>query len=516
MKRKHIATKILAMTIAATMCMGLSPAGSVLAASGQTDIHMYAMQMVSYTAVQTEPAQPTTQEPATTQADTNIKDDKDTQSEAVTLNIDNENQYDGMEKPYAQGYVPTNANGSVRIVFPILSEGELRGNTLRAALDLGDAQTAPFVFKNYEKDIKLQTVRVNADTKEISAYVADFTVELKEKRNNGSYPVILKATAKDAKGNAVEQEFTTYVTISDGIDPDATTEAVVEPVAEDLPTFAPKVIVESYKFSKDEILSGDEITAEITLLNTSKENTVKNMTVAVTADTESFTLLSQSDSVYIEKIAPQEKTTISFSYRVNAKTAAGQYDLGLAMDYADGDGNTYSTSGKAKITVQQSSEMQFDELSFPSEVVVADVVEAKVQAMNLGRSKIYNVRAEIAADGLKPQGTIFIGDMEAGTAASGSTQVTVSSLSRNKMYGTTDGTITYYYEDESGKEYTESATFTTTIKSPFSDQKEQTVPDNTNQWWVIMAVVLGCIIVAASMIIVRKIRLKKQDEDDTE
>ncbi len=73
--------------------------------------------------------------------------------------------------------------------------------------------------------------------------------------------------------------------------------------------------------------------------------------------------------------------------------------------------------------------MQFDDLSFPSEVVVADVVEAKVQAMNLGRSKIYNVRAEIAADGLKPQGTIFIGDMEAGTAATGSTQVSVSSLS---------------------------------------------------------------------------------------
>ena len=126
------------------------------------------------------------------------------------------------------------------------------------------------------------------------------------------------------------------------------------------------------------------------------------------------------------------------------------------------------------------------------------------------------MRAEIAADGLKPQGTIFIGDMEAGTAASGSTQVTVSSLSGNKMYGTTDGTITYYYEDESGKEYTESATFTTTIKSPFSDQKEQTVPDDTNQWWVIMAVVLGCIIVAAGVLIVRKIRLKKQEEDDTE
>ena len=544
MKRKHIARKIFAMTIAATMCMGLSPAGNVLAAqSCNTDITVYNIEAwnMSCYSMQDHPwnamhpsangqdLTPTqvpanTQAPATTQADgksdsqtqTDDKSDTDTQTDAMTLKIDDANQYDGMEKPYKDGYVPTNANGSVRIVFPILSEGELRGNTLRAALNLGDAQTAPFVFKNYEKDIRLQTVKVNANTKEVSAYVADFTVELKGKRTNGSYPVILKVTAKDTKGNAVEQEFTTYVTISDGIDPDATTEEVTEPATEELPTFAPKVMVKSYKYSKSEIQPGDEIKADIVLLNTSKENTVKNMTIAVTADTESFTLLSQSDSVYIEKLAPQEETTITFSYRINAKTAAGQYDLGLAMDYADGDGNTYSTSGKAKITVQQSSEMQFDELSFPSEVVVADVVEAKVQAMNLGRSKIYNVRAEIAADGLKPQGTIFIGDMEAGTAASGSTQVTVSSLSGNKMYGTTDGTITYYYEDESGKEYTESAAFTTTIKSPFSDQKEQTVPDDTNQWWVIMAVVFGCIIVAAGVLIVRKIRLKKQEEDDTE
>ena len=544
MKRKHIARKIFAMTIAATMCMGFSPAGNVLAAqSSNTDITVYNIEAwdMSWYSMQDHPCNfvhpsangqdltPTqepanTQAPATTQADgksgsqtqADDKSDTDTQTDAMTLKIDDANQYDGMEKPYKDGYVPTNANGSVRIVFPILSEGELKGNTLRAALDLGDAQTAPFVFKNYEKDIKLQTVKVNANTKEVSAYVADFTVDLKKKRTNGSYPVILKVTAKDKKGNPVEQEFTTYVTIADGIDPDATTEETVEPVAEELPTFAPKVMVKSYKYSKSEILPGDEVKADIVLLNTSKENTVKNMTIAVTADTENFTLLSQSDSIYIEKIAPQEETTISFSYRVNAKTAAGQYDFDLAMDYADGDGNTYTTTGKAKIMIGQSSEMQFDALNFPAEVVVADVVEANVQAMNLGRSKIYNVRAEIVADGLKPQGTIFIGDMEPGTAATGSTQVTVSSLSGSKLYGNTEGTITYYYEDESGKEYTEEATFTTTIKSPFSDQKEETTPDNTNQWWVIMAVVLGCIAVAAGVIIVRKIRLKKQDEEDTE
>ena len=165
MKRKHIARKIFAMTIAATMCMGLSPAGSVLAAqSCNTDITVYNIEAgdVSCYSMQDYPCNsmhpsangqdltPTqepanTQAPVTTQADgksgsqtqTDEKSDTDTQTDAMTLKIDDANQYDGMEKPYKDGYVPTNANGSVRIVFPILSEGELRGNTLRAALDLG-------------------------------------------------------------------------------------------------------------------------------------------------------------------------------------------------------------------------------------------------------------------------------------------------------------------------------------------------------------------------------------------
>ena len=104
-------------------------------------------QTLSYTAVQADPAQPTTQEPATTQADINTKDDKDTQSEAVTLNIDNENQYDGMEKPYAQAMYQPMPTARSALYFLYSVKEELRGNTLRAALDLGDAQTAPFVFK---------------------------------------------------------------------------------------------------------------------------------------------------------------------------------------------------------------------------------------------------------------------------------------------------------------------------------------------------------------------------------
>ena len=154
--------------------------------------------------------------------------------------------------------------------------------------------------------------------------------------------------------------------------------------------------------------------------------------------------------------------------------------------------------------------MQFDPLIIENEVTVADVVEAKVQAMNLGRSKVYNVRAELSADGLIPEGTIFIGDMEAGTSASNTTQVSVSSLSGDSLYGQTQGVVTYYYEDESGQEFKETAEFSVTIKSPFSE-KQQVEEDNANQWWMIMAVI-GILVVAFLIVFaIRKIRRKTEE-----
>lgn len=451
---------------------------------------------------------PTTQAPqdvATTEDETEQETDK----EAVTLSIDNQNKYTGMTRTYADGYVPSVADNCVTLVFPIISEGEVRGDSLQTKLELGDAQTAPFVFKNYEKTIKLQTVKVNDDTEEVQAYVANFTIDLKEKRTNGSYPVMLSVRGKDMSGNEISQEFTTYVTITDGIDPDAelTTEAVEDP----LPTFAPKMIVESYSFSKTKIYPGDTVTAHIVLRNTSKENNVKNMTVSITAGNENFTLLSKSDNVYVDSIKAQDTYTVSFEYRIGAAVASGQYDLVLSMDYADGNGNTYTASGKAKLDIIQEAKMQFDPLVIEREVTVADVVEAKVQAMNLGRSKVYNVRAELAADGLIPEGTIFIGDMEAGTSASNMTQVSVTSLSGESLYGQTQGIVTYYYEDESGQEFQETAEFSVTIKSPFSEQ-QSVEEDDANQWWVIMAVIGILVASFLTVFVIHKIKKRKLEE----
>lgn len=207
---------------------------------------------------------------------------------------------------------------------------------------------------------------------------------------------------------------------------------------------------------------------------------------------------------------------MSYKYKILASALPGAYSLSVTMDYADSKGTSQSAGGKIRMMVSQTVKLEFDPLVLDSEVQVGDVVTAQIQAMNLGRSKVYNVRALIEADGLTPEGTLFIGDIEAGKTATGSTKISVSSLSEGaSLYGETQGTVTYYYEDENGKEYEETGNFAVNIKTPFSNTSKVEA-DDTGQWWRIMAVVFGILFFFIVGMILRGIRRKKQRDEAEE
>ena len=456
-------------------------------------------------------------QPASTQTSTQSPDsgtgqESDKNAAAAKLVIDNENCYEGMDRTYSQGYVPKVEAGTVYLVVPLLSNTELQENRVRAALNLDNSQLSPFVSKNYEKTISLRTVPVNNGAGKAESYVVSFDLELKPDRYNGSYPVMLTVQGTDMNGRELQQDFTIYVNITDGKDPNAgpATEEMMEvPV-----TYVPKVMVESAHFSREEIQAGEDVTADITLVNTSQSEAIRNMTVTVNAQEQFFTLLSESDSIYVDAIPAGGQKVISVAYQTNGATPQGQYNLEVSMNYADTKGGSYSESGRVKVNIVQPMRMEFDPLSIPETLQVADVVEAHVQVMNLGKCKAYNVRAEISADGLRPEGSIFIGDIEPGSMAAGSTTVSVSSLTKGTaLYGGSEGTVTYHYEDEAGIEYEETAEFYITINSPFSNQPQEP-EEKTGQWWIIMAVIAGVLCIFAGCIVVRRIRIGKRQEDE--
>ncbi len=310
--------------------------------------------------------------------------DSQSDTELARLYIDNKHRYEKMERGYSQGYVPTVEKGVVTVILPLLCDGQLQGDCLRAKVGLGET-TGPFVTKNYEK-----------------------TVERTEQK------------------------------VNDGKDPNATPGPVVvpEPISEPV-VLGPKILVQSCQaVSLEEgaepgiVNAGDRLRVTVILLNTSKTEALENMMVMAGSPGENFALASPADSVYIGDMAAGGTIEVTYEYTVRPETPAGQYVIPLSYDFAYGKGLTGAGTGSARVNIRQPLEMEFALMQLPNEVVISDIVEVNVQAINLSHAKAYNVRAALEADGLLPSGTAFFGDLDGGTSAEKPLQVQITSLTQ--------------------------------------------------------------------------------------
>lgn len=433
--------------------------------------------------------------------------------EQAALYIDDRNVYPGMARSYSQGYVPTVDQGQALLVLPLLCDSPLRGDCLRVRLGLGEG--SPFVTKNYERTIELRENPVDGGRGKVRGYLLSLALELRPGRENGSYPVSVTAAARDMAGNPVEESFTLYVNITDGRDPDAapTPEPVIpEPTPEPVP-LGPKLLIQSCRAESMEegagegaVNAGDRLRVSMTLLNSSKSETLENMSLTAQPP-EGFALLSASDSLYLESLGPGQTVEAVFDLQAPLEAPAGQYALTLSYDFAYHNGLTAQGAGTVRLNLRQPLELEFTLSGMPAEAVLGDTVQVSVQGINLSRAKAYNVRARLEGDGLSPAGTAFLGDVEGGVSAEKPLQVTITSLTGSEVpYGQTTGTVTYLFEDGEGEAHEKSESFTLTIKSPFSAEKAAREADQPGQWWVVMGLLGGAALVLALFFGVRALR----------
>lgn len=445
------------------------------------------------------------------------KSDASDAGSAAGFVIDNKNVYKGMAKSYSRGYTPKTDGARAVIVLPLLAKRKLAGGKLTAALKLGESENHPFVQKNYEKTVKFgvhsigKKARTAKSRKKSGCYLVSFNLKLKKKRYNGSYPVTVSVTAQDQDGNEMNQDFTVYVTITDG----TSTGEEGRSSGDSLPPTAPKIQMQSYQFSKETIVCGEAFTTKISLLNTSKTSAIKNMMVKV-APGENIELLGNTDNHYVEELRAGKTCVVSFSFRVNASAPEGQYNIGVTMDYADSKGTSYNVEESVKVSAEQKVRIGIDPVQVPKEIQLGDTIVIQTQAINLGKGKLYNVRAVLEADGLAPVSSAYMGDVEAGTSLSGSLEVVAEGLSGDSLYGNTQGKVIFYYEDERENEMTEEQVFETAILSPLKEDDNDEPADNTGQWWVIMASIAAFLGVAAVAVFIkrkRKIQIGEGEPD---
>ncbi len=314
----------------------------------------------------------------------------------------------------------------------------------------------------------------------------------------GQYSLPLTCDYIDTKGNPYTYTGNARVNISEAI----TTE------------LQPNVIVTKSGTNPETVKAGEEFDLSITYKNVSNSMALKNLTVTIAPPVEQLILCDSTDSSYQSELGAGAEATISYKLKAKDIVENGQYTIPLTFSYVDDKGNPYSVMGTARVNIQNIStasaiKINFDTPSMPSEARIGEIINIDAGIQNLSKVKVYNVRAVVEADGLSQMETLFVGDMEPGTSVTGSSQITVSGLREGaSSYGKTTGTITFYYEDESGKEYSEVKEITLDILTPFTSE-EPIEQDSPTQWWVIISVI-GVIIGGFLVIfLVRRFRGKE-------
>lgn len=485
---------------------------------------------------------------------------EETESQTVRFTIDNMHTFEGMEKAYKNGYTPTIKENQAVVILPLTADGVIQNDTIEAAIDLGKTEDSPFIYKNYHKTFQLEEQTPADGTDPVSIYYVRFDLDLQTDRINGVYPVVVDVTGKAEDGKVCSGKFTIYLSVTDGRDKtsdsardsDHNGHADTDPDSniaddgtadgdgqmavpdmdsgnvsgsdssgsssgssgsgEEQPSSSPIVLVSGSSLSPGTVIAGETVEATIYLKNTSEKKDVQNMVVTISYDTEKFTLEGDSDTIYISSLKRGEEAELPIAFTTNRNTADGTYKIDVAMSYDDKDAVTLTSAGAIYIPVKQEMHVELSMPKISENVTAGDTMPLSFQVMNLGRSKVYNVRCEVSGYGLFPMSTAFVGDMEPGSAGTADMNVFIGTKDQSEgytgedSYGMTSGLVTMYYEDESGQEYSEEFAFTTSIeKAVVSVEAEgEKEEQNAGQWRIFVIFAAAAAVAAGVYAMIRR------------
>lgn len=288
----------------------------------------------------------------------------------------------------------------------------------------------------------------------------------------------------------------------------------------------PRVIVTGFSTDPENVKAGTNFKLTIHLKNTSKRTAVCNMLFDLSSPTEgmdentaapAFLPSSGSSSIYLEKIAADGTQDISIE--LNAKTDLVQkpYSVELSMKYEDMEGGQYESMSSISIPVKQDARFEFGDFEIsPGVISVGEEANIMCELYNLGRVKLYNVKAKFEGTGIKSE-EIFVGNVDSGATASIDAMVTAEKA--------TDGAeqmkMTLSYEDESGNVMTAEKEFELEVMEQESEmhaEMEEMEADETGAKLSIVPFIVVLLIVAGivTAVIISKKKKKKRLEEEEE
>lgn len=245
----------------------------------------------------------------------------------------------------------------------------------------------------------------------------------------------------------------------------------------------PKLIISNYSISPKTVEAGENFNLAFTLYNTNNKNTIYNLKVsidqqleaqpqasgennALVSDGSVFTPVDTSNSFYVSALYPWNTTTKYANMRVNPNAAAGNYVIGLSLEYEDYEGNQYQTKESIGIPVVQRANVTIGEVKH-EELTAGGQTQVSVNIYNTGKDNLNTFMCDVIGKGFTiDNDRRFIGNFNSGTTETFTFNVTPESE------GEVEGKIMLSYEDSAGNMHTQTKDFYADVTGTGVDDME--------------------------------------------
>jgi hypothetical protein len=330
-------------------------------------------------------ASPTTQPTATPSTPEPAEESSD------PLKIDTYWKYPGMDKSYAGGYMPVQANGSVQFIMPLL--GKTQGNTIRVVPEF--PSDGPFAPSNLQFDVYEKTYDVTQGkdnkTGKMDAYLIQFNAPLKSTYYNGTYTVTLHVTYKTPAGEPAEQTFNMQVQVTGGKTPSSGgggggPTAVRKPV----------ILIGSCIITPTEVSGGERASVSVSMSNVGNYD-AKNIRVSLVPESDTVALRGDLNARFFDALPIKGELDADFDLIIAPGATEDDAIVSVQISYEDKYGGSYTEEGKYTIHITQ-PKIEIVDCAYSEVVNGGDGFTVTLTVRNSGTRDAKNIVVQFTAE----------------------------------------------------------------------------------------------------------------------
>ena len=321
----------------------------------------------------------------------------------------------GMERSWAQGYVPTISDSAVNIYLPLVSDGAY--GKLKATLILDDPAVTPF---------RNQDMFVSVSRNDDRVFPIRFKLRLLTGYENGDYPCHIQVEGKDRDGKPLSMELPLLLRVRGGADGYAEIRPDIGDVAADL------------RAGESSIL-----TARVT--NPYPNVEMRDVLMTVTED-KGEVMCENSEVIAVGDLAPGASTELEVPLKVLPTAGINPHTLKFTLSYTALDAKrTWEQS--FNLPVSQELRLEQGGVQMASSVIQGDTANLTLPLMNMGRGELRNVYVTLTMPGVVEQQSVLVGTIPSGETK----QAKISwNVAKDAEIGGHEGMLHVSGEDEWG------------------------------------------------------------------